>query len=90
MIKIGTIRTPDQAVSSGRGPSSFALTALVRSPLITKFPLLGEYIKDVGEAYSARRRDARLLDPMGGVEESVIRAAGRQAARQPAQQTIAP
>ena len=90
VIKIGTIRTPDQAVSSGRGPSSFALTALVRSPLITKFPLLGEYIKDVGEAYSARRRDARLLDPMGGVEESVIRAAGRQAARQPAQQTMAP
>jgi hypothetical protein len=78
VIKIGTIRTPDQAVRSGRGPSSFALTALVRSPLITKFPILGQYIKDVGESYSARRRDARLLDPMGGVEESVREAARRQ------------
>jgi hypothetical protein len=78
VIQIGKIRTPDNLVRSGRGPSSFAITALMRSPLITKFPLLGDYVKDVADAYAARRRDARLLDPVSGLETAVQRAASRQ------------
>ena len=78
VIKIGQIRTPDNLVRSGRGPSSFAVTALMRSPLITKFPLLGDYIKDVADSYAARRRDTRLLDPVSGLEPAVQRAASRQ------------
>lgn len=78
VIQIGKIRTPDNLVRSGRGPSSFAITALMRSPLITKFPVLGDYIKDVADAYATRRRDARLLDPVSGLETAVQRAASRQ------------
>jgi len=78
VIKIGQIRTPDNLVRSGRGPSSFAVTALMRSPLIARFPVVGEYIKDVADSYAARRRDTRLLDPISGLEPAVQRAASRQ------------
>lgn len=78
VIRIGEIRRPDTLVRSGRGPSSFALTALLRSPLVTKFPLLGKYISDVADDYAAKRRDDRLLSPISGVDQSVQSAASRQ------------
>ena len=84
-LKIGTIsdliayrRRNDNLVRSGRGPSSFAVTALMRSPLIARFPVVGDYIKDVADSYAARRRDTRLLDPISGLEPAVQRAASRQ------------
>lgn len=78
VIEIGQLRTTDNLVRSGRGPSSFAVTALMRSPLIARFPVVGEYIKDVADSYAARRRDTRLLNPISGLEPAVQRAASRQ------------
>ena len=78
VIQIGKLRKVDQAVASGKGPSSYAISSLLRHPIVGRFPVIGEYISDVTNSMVNRRRDAQLLDPASGLESAVQRAASRQ------------
>ena len=81
VIRIGKLRKVDQAVASGKGPSSYAISSLLRHPIIGKFPIIGEYLSDVSSAFVNKRRDTRLLNPASGIESAVQRAASRQQGR---------